>query len=357
MYTLCNRTENGLDKWSTLEEILEKHIARQGEATLDKIVDVAANNPKKYISTILKVHKRYHSLVTCSFKNEPIFVRALNKGCASFVNRNSVTRKTNNASENPKFLAQYCDQLLKKNAKNLEENELEEFLNQIMIVLKYVEDKDLFENFYIKMLAKRLVKDLSVSAEAENSMISKLTQMYGFAYTYKLRKMLDDNRLSKNIAEEFKQYLASENTNLGLDFSVNVIAFIVWPFKQSPVFDIPLQLANCRGSFNEFYRTKRPECKLIWLLAQSHGELSTCGFQKNYIFAATTAQMAILMLYNENTEMTLQQICDNTNLEPEIVLQIVKALVKMELLSIVGPKIDIDANTPLSTVLRLNSDF
>ncbi|VDK81420.1 unnamed protein product, partial [Onchocerca ochengi] len=40
MYTLCDRVENGLDE---LRVALEKHIARQGEAALDKIADVAVN--------------------------------------------------------------------------------------------------------------------------------------------------------------------------------------------------------------------------------------------------------------------------------------------------------------------------
>ncbi|OZC06306.1 hypothetical protein X798_06707, partial [Onchocerca flexuosa] len=274
----CNRVENGLDG---LRVALEKHIARQGEAALDKIADVAVNDPKQYVSTILKIYRSYHSLVTYSLKREPAFVQALDKGCASFINRNNITRKTNNPSKSPELLARYCDILLKESLKNPKENELEKFLHQIVWI------------FFMKVQTERLLNDLSASDEAESNMISKLKQISESEYTYKLQQMLNDNRLSKNITERYKQHLASKNMNLGLDFSI----------------------------------------------------------------MATTAQMAVLMMYNENTEMTLQQICDNTKLRHEIVTQIVQALVKMELLSIVGPKIDIDANTPLSTVLRLNSDF
>ncbi|VDK77179.1 unnamed protein product, partial [Onchocerca ochengi] len=314
-------------------------------------------DPKQYVSTILEVHKRYHNLVTCSFKNEPGFVQALDKACTSFINRNSVTKKANNTSKSPELLARYCDLLLKKSAKNPEENELEELLNQIMIVFKYIEDKDVFQKFYTKMLAKRLVNELSASDEAESNMISKLKQMCGFEYTSKLQRMFTDTSLSKDITEKYKQHLASKNMNLGLDFSIMVLGSGVWPFSQSPIFDIPVQLTKCMESFNEFYQTQHTGRKLTWLLAQCRGELSAYGFQRKYTFTATTAQMAVLMMYNENTEMTLQQICDNTKLRHEIVTQIVQALVKVELLSIVGSKIDIDTNTPLSTVLRLNSDF
>lgn len=43
-----------------------------------------------------------------------------------------------------------------------------------MIVFKYIEDKDVFQKFYSKMLAKRLVGHLAASDDAEASMISKL---------------------------------------------------------------------------------------------------------------------------------------------------------------------------------------
>lgn len=58
-----------------------------------------------------------------------------------------------------------------------------------MIVFKYLEDKDVFQKFYSKMLAKRLVQCMSASDDAEASMISKLKQACGFEYTSKLQRM------------------------------------------------------------------------------------------------------------------------------------------------------------------------
>ena len=43
-----------------------------------------------------------------------------------------------------------------------------------MVVFKYIDDKDVFQKFYSKMLAKRLVHHNSASDDAEASMISKL---------------------------------------------------------------------------------------------------------------------------------------------------------------------------------------
>lgn len=58
-----------------------------------------------------------------------------------------------------------------------------------MVVFKYLEDKDVFQKFYSKMLANRLVANISASDEAESSMIGKLKHACGFEYTSKLQRM------------------------------------------------------------------------------------------------------------------------------------------------------------------------
>ena len=42
------------------------------------------------------------------------------------------------------------------------------------MVFNYIEDKDAFQKFYGRLLAKRLVNELSASDDYEESMISKL---------------------------------------------------------------------------------------------------------------------------------------------------------------------------------------
>lgn len=49
------------------------------------------------------------------------------------------------------------------------------YVNDVqMVVFHYIDSKDVFQKFYSNYLAKRLVEDLSVSEDAEASMISKL---------------------------------------------------------------------------------------------------------------------------------------------------------------------------------------
>ena len=46
-------------------------------------------------------------------------------------------------------------------------------------LFRYIEDKDVFQKFYSRMLAKRLVAGHSASDDAEASMITKLKQACG----------------------------------------------------------------------------------------------------------------------------------------------------------------------------------
>ena len=65
--------------------------------------------------------------------------------------------------------------------------------------------KDVFEAFYKKDLAKRLLVGKSASVDAEKSMLSKLKQECGAAFTSTLEGMFKDMELSKDVLLHFKQ--------------------------------------------------------------------------------------------------------------------------------------------------------
>ncbi|KAG5210664.1 hypothetical protein JEQ12_015858, partial [Ovis aries] len=235
MYNLVSRIQDGLGE---LKKLLETHIHNQGLAAIEKCGEAALNDPKMYVQTVLDVHKKYNALVMSAFNNDAGFVAALDKACGRFINNNAVTKMAQSSSKSPELLARYCDSLLKKSSKNPEEAELEDTLNQVMVVFKYIEDKDVFQKFYAKMLAKRLVHQNSASDDAEASMISKLKQACGFEYTSKLQRMFQDIGVSKDLNEQFKKHLTNSEP-LDLDFSIQVLSSGSWPFQQSCTFALP----------------------------------------------------------------------------------------------------------------------
>ena len=93
-----------------------------------------------------------------------------------------------------------------------------------MTVFKYVEDKDVFQKFYSRMLAKRLVNFTSASDDAETSMIGKLKEACGFEYTNKLQRMFQDMQISKDLNDSYKGWNEKNPSDKGsnVDFSVQV---------------------------------------------------------------------------------------------------------------------------------------
>jgi cullin-4 len=74
-----------------------------------------------------------------------------------------------------------------------------------MVLFRFIHGKDVFEAFYKKDLAKRLLVGKSASVDAEKSMLSKLKQECGGVFTLKLEGMFKDMELSKDIMSAFDQ--------------------------------------------------------------------------------------------------------------------------------------------------------
>jgi len=350
MYQLVSRIQDGLGELKTL---LEHHIFNQGLAAIEKCGEAAVNDPKVYVQTILDVHKKYNALVLVAFNNDPGFVAALDKACGRFINGNAVTKAVNASSKSPELLARYCDLLLKKSSKNPEEAELEDTLNQVMVVFKYIEDKDVFQKFYSKMLAKRLVQHMSASDDAEASMISKLKQACGFEYTSKLQRMFQDVGVSKDLNEHFRSHLSSSGDPLDIDFSIQVLSSGSWPFQQSCTFNLPIELERSYQRFTTFYSSQHSGRKLNWLYHMSKGEIVTNCFKNRYTLQASTFQMCVLLQYNLSTSYTVGQLQELTQIKKDILQQVLQIMIKSKLLLNSNKEEDVDPEAELPSTCSL----
>jgi len=302
------------------------------------------------------VHKKYDVLVLSAFHNDKGFVAALDKACGKFINNNEITKISNSSSKSPELLARYCDVLLKKSTKNVDDSELDESLSQVMVVFNYIEDKDVFQKFYGKALAKRLVQQTSASDDAEATMISKLKTACGFEYTSKLQRMYLDVGVSKDINEGFKKHLETAGQTLDIDFYIMVCSSGSWPFQQCAPITVPLELEKSYQRFTDYYSSQHNGRKLSWLYNFSKGEVVTNCFKNKYTLQASTYQIAILLLYNKDTEYLVKDVQELTQIKFDTLVQVLAVLFKSKLLVSDDEEIE-EADITLTTPVRLFMNY
>ncbi|CAF3085311.1 unnamed protein product [Rotaria sp. Silwood2] len=306
LFKLVNRVPNATNE---LKKIVENHIYEMGINTIERVSGTAINDPKLYIETILDIHKKYLTLVQNVFTlfdfmiNYFIFL-----ACAKFINNNPVTQTAGSTTKSPELLARYCDILLRKGNKGVEETDLEEKFNQIMIAFNYVEDKDVYQKFYSRMLAKRLVGQLSASDDYEESMISKLKQACGYEYTSKLQRMFQDIGVSKTLVPEYEKYRENHRATGIADFSIMVLSSNSWPFSAPSNFILPIELKLTFDSFTDFYTHRHNGRKLTCLHQHSKDELQTFFTRQKYSTAQKYKTTLFLIFFYNAKQLAQIQI-------------------------------------------------
>ncbi|KAK2179486.1 hypothetical protein NP493_487g01037 [Ridgeia piscesae] len=352
MYQLVSRIPNGLGE---LKNRLESHIWTQGLTALEKCGEAALNDPKVYVQTVLDVHKKYNALVVTAFNRDAGFVAALDKACGrclvtcGFVTGMWSVHQQQRGDQAGKLVQQVPGVI------------------GAMIMFKYLEDKDVFQKFYSKMLAKRLVQHVSASDDAEASMISKLKPEPVSKLSHHCHELWQRNvhRTSVSVQAMSQRYTSSaplvhsklQEPDLTLKLRDSGSPVPVRPFQQSCAFVIPLELERSFQRFTTFYSSQHSGRKLNWLYHMSKGELITNCFKNRYTLQASTFQMAVLLQYNHSPSFTVQQLEESTQIKSassvvEILLQVLHILLKSKLLVSEEDGEELQPTTSLSLFLH-----
>ncbi|KAF4587246.1 putative SCF complex member Cullin 1 [Ophiocordyceps camponoti-floridani] len=338
MYRLLSRIPEGLEP---LRAKFETHVRKAGLAAVEKVQSSEGDKlePKVYVDALLEVHSQYQLLVKKAFNEEAEFTRSLDNACREFVNRNAVCKSTS-STKSPELLAKYTDVLLRKSTTSIEEADLDRILSQIMIVFRYIEDKDVFQRFYSRMLARRLVHSNSSSDDAETTMITKLKSACGFEYTNKLQRMFQDVQISKDLNKEFSDHVKGMGSVSGVDSAFSILGTGFWPLTPpATLFQPPAEIATEIDRFVRFYKHKHDGRKLTWLWHLCKGEIKTCYCKSSktpYTLQVSIYQMAILLLFNEKDAHTYDDIVSATQLSTEVLDQALSVLLKAKVLLLAG---------------------
>ncbi|XP_032322273.1 cullin-4B-like [Camelus ferus] len=217
---------------------------------------------KTMVQELLDFKDKIDFITETSFLKNEKFIVAMKEAFETFINK-----RPNKPAE---LLAKYVDSKLRAGNKEATDEELEELLDKIMILFRFIYGKDIFEAFYKKDLAKRLLLGKSASIDAEKSMLFKLKQGCGMAFTSKLQGMFKDMELSKDIMIQLKQCMQNQNVPGNIELTVNILTTSFWPKYVPKEIQLPPEMERLKENFKNFYLSKHRGRKRQWQSTLGH---------------------------------------------------------------------------------------
>ncbi|KAG9338955.1 hypothetical protein JZ751_024345 [Albula glossodonta] len=217
--------------------------------------------------------------------------------------------------KNEKFVNAMKEAFETAGNKEATDEELEKMLDKIMIIFRFIYGKDVFEAFYKKDLAKRLLVGKSASVDAEKSMLSKLKHECGAAFTSKLEGMFKDMELSKDIMVQFKQHMQCQNIPGNIELTVNILTMGYWPTYVPMEVHLPAEMVKLQEIFKSFYLGKHSGRKLQWQSTLGHCVLKAEFKEGKKELQVSLFQTLVLLMFNEGEEFTLEEIKQATGIE------------------------------------------
>ncbi|XP_064638709.1 cullin-4A-like [Lineus longissimus] len=303
MYQLFSRVKDGLKELCTAFAQFIKKTGRMIVINLENNVD----KDRDMVQLLLDFKDKIDNIIcTCFAKNDK-FKNAVKEAFEHFINQ-----RQNKPAE---LIAKYVDSKLRAGNKEATEEELEKLLDKIMVLFRFIHGKDVFEAFYKKDLAKRLLVGKSASVDAEKSMLSKLKQECGGGFTSKLEGMFKDMELSKDIMLAFKQYMNNLHAPGSIDLTVNILTMGYWPTYVPMETHLPQEMVQFQEIFKKFYLGKHSGRKLQWQSTLGHCVLKAVFPGGRRELQVSLFQTLCLLLFNDGDNFTFEEIKTATAIE------------------------------------------
>uniref|UniRef100_A0A7I4YI56 Cullin-4 n=1 Tax=Haemonchus contortus TaxID=6289 RepID=A0A7I4YI56_HAECO len=252
------------------------------------------------------------------------------------------------------LIAKYMDARLRSANKEASDEQLDQLMNKVITLFRFIQGKDVFEVFYKKDLAKRLLLGRSASVDAEKIMLSKLRQECGAGFTQKLEGMFRDMELSKDLGVAFRNYIQHESS-LGryddcVECSVNVLTMGQWPAYDNIQVTLPHHLSSSLQLYEKFYDSRHTGRKLQW-----QPRLGQCVLKANFRrgcqkeLKVSLFQAIVLLLFNDQPSWTAADIMMATKLEQK---EFIRTMVSLSV-----AKVRVLLKTPMNKEIKDDDVF
>lgn len=323
----------------------------------------------KWVEDVLALKDKFDNIWRLAFDVDPLLQQAITRSFGDFINSTTFPRSS-------EYISLFIDENMKKGIKGKTEIEVDTVLEKAIVLLRYVQDKDLFERYYKKHLCRRLLMNKSVSNEVEKQMISKMKIELGNNFTLKLEAMFKDMTISEELTAGFKKHVdgLGEKDPKRIDLAINVLTSMTWPLESMggsvpeeessrPRCNFPLAVEKVKRGFEKFYSTKHSGRQLTWLANMGSADIRAVfpkAVQKDGSFKerrhdlnVSTYGMVILLLFNDlpaDKSLSFEEIQAQTNIPQSDLIRNLQSLA-------VAPKTRILIKEPMSKDVKPTDRF
>ncbi|KAJ9501345.1 hypothetical protein H2202_003139 [Exophiala xenobiotica] len=318
LYTLLQRKSHG----EKLAPTFGKYVETEGSM----IVFDEKREPEMVVR-LLDFKRRLDRYLKYSFRSNETLGNALHKAFELFINKTKKTQSNWDTDNNKpgEMIAKHVDLLLKGGVKAVprlqtqkldpsrldeehdfdegaadEDAEINQHLSNALDLFRFVHGKAVFEAFYKKDLARRLLMGRSASFDAERNMLTRLKNECGAAFTHNLESMFKDMDLAREEMMSYNQLLDDRGAKpAGPDLHVNVLSAAAWPTYLDVAVNIPPDIAKVMADFETHYKAKHSGRKLSWKHSLAHCQVRARFPRGNKELVVSGFQAIVLLLFND----------------------------------------------------------
>lgn len=403
LYKVVSLVAGGTD---AMVGALQVKVKASGLETISDKCPAAIDDAIVFCEAVIDVISRFRAIVHHCFFDDPQFVQALQSAAEQFMNRNAV-QSLSGAARIADHVARYIDHLMRQPSAA---TDVDSVCDRALVLFRLLEDKDMFQKFYQKRLAGRLIGGALASEETELALIHRLRvrrgcsartrarvctvawsaragspsgarqEMCGFEYTSKLLRMFSDVQMNDELNRRLLAFLAQHNRAMPMEFRALVLATGSWPLN--PI-DTPMRLpaamdvalrvfeqwfhayvcvgARDREFVHSSARAHRVRAcsehgnrKLRFLHQMSRGDLVyTSGDGVHYVIAnANTFQIATFLQFSEIDELPFTELAQAVGFDEPVLRAALQSFVRMRLLVLTS-----GSASDASGVYALNREF
>ena len=294
-YNLFRRVANG--GLLIVRDVMTSYIRDTGKQLVTD--PERLKDPVEFVQRLLDLKDKYDKIISLAFNNDKTFQNALNSSFEYFINLNA---------RSPEFISLFVDDKLRKGLKGVSEEDVEIVLDKVMMLFRYLQEKDVFEKYYKQHLAKRLLAGKTISDDAERSLIVKLKTECGYQFTSKLEGMFTDMKTSQDTMQGFHESLGAELGD-SPSLTVQVLTTGSWPTQPSATCNLPAEILGVCEKFRSYYLGTHTGRRLSWQTNMGTADLKAIfGKGQKHELNVSTYQMCVLMLFNNADRLSYKEI-------------------------------------------------